>query len=69
MLLSGACNGADTLFGSHAIAAGHGAVHFLGPGDRELASDDAKSGNVGRMLDVGADDHADAEAPSEDDVN
>ena len=55
MLLSGACDGADTLFGSHAIAAGHGAVHFLGPGDRELASDDAKSGNVGRMLDVGAD--------------
>ncbi|CAK0888291.1 unnamed protein product, partial [Prorocentrum cordatum] len=55
MLLSGACDGADSLFGRHAIAADHDAVHLLGPGDREWASEAAKSGEVGKMLDVEAD--------------
>lgn len=54
VLLSGACDGADSLFGRHAIAADHEAVHLLGPGDREWASCAAKSGEVGTLLDVGA---------------
>jgi len=55
MLLSGACDGADSLFGRHSVSAGHEAVHLLGPGDRKWASCAAKSGEVGILLDVGAD--------------
>ena len=43
MLLSGACSGADELFGDMAMRARHRVVHFLGPRDLEWASDRAKA--------------------------
>ena len=43
MLLSGACSGADELFGDMAMRARHRVVHFLGPRDLEWASDKAKA--------------------------
>jgi len=43
MLLSGACDGTDTIFGDCALEAGHSVAHFMSPEDVEWTSARAKA--------------------------
>lgn len=50
VMLSGACDGADTLFGEAALKLGHGVIHVLGP--RNEPSDEAMVGQANTLLKV-----------------
>jgi len=55
MLLSGACDGADTTFSDCALEAGHSVAHFVGPGDVEWASVRVKALHADWIYHIGSD--------------